>query len=156
MKKEENHTMDAKQLWDVFSEHYPEHQSADYQAWSYGAAADELADLTVKGIKTATASAYELYALENEPLPKAGEWNVILDDKGQAVCITQTTNVSVVPYNEVTPEHAFKEGEGDRSLTYWKEVHQDFFSKEYQAKGLEFNETIPVVCEEFEMVFKAN
>ena len=29
--------------------------------------------------KTATTSSYPLYALENEPLPQVGEYNIILD-----------------------------------------------------------------------------
>ncbi len=28
-----------------------------------------------------------------------------------------------MPYNLITPEHAWHEGEGDRSYRYWKEVH---------------------------------
>ena len=37
-----------------------------------------------KGVKTATASAYPMYALEKEPLPEAGEYSVILDSREQA------------------------------------------------------------------------
>ncbi|MGB3160670.1 MAG: ASCH domain-containing protein [Carnobacterium sp.] len=146
--------MKAKQLWERFIEENPEYRNETYVAWQYGVVPDELADLTVRGIKTATSSAYECYSLEDEALPKIGEWSIILDSKDDARCLTRTTAVSIVPYNEVTSEHAFKEGEGDRSLAYWKDVHKEFYSKVYEKNGLEFNEKIPVVCEEFRVVYK--
>ena len=33
------------------------------------------------------------------------------------------TKVSVVPFNQVSADHAFKEGEDNRSLNKWCEVH---------------------------------
>ena len=33
---------------------------------------------------------------------------------------------------EVSEEHAYKEGEGDRSLAYWRAVHEEFFTKEFE------------------------
>ena len=50
-------------------------------------------------------------------------------------------------------EHAFKEGEGDRSLEYWREVHKKFFRECLEEYGLEFSENMKVVCEEFEVVY---
>ncbi len=52
----------------------------------------------------------------NEPLPKENE---ILDSKN-AICIIETTKVEVIPFKEVSKDHAYKEGEGDRGLTYWQ------------------------------------
>lgn len=82
----------------------------------------------MEGTKTATSSAYDLYALDQEPLPRAGTYDVILDGKGQAICIVQITKVSVVPFQEVSAEHAYKEGEGDKSLAYWQKSSLRFFS----------------------------
>ena len=42
---------------------------------------DLLADLVFKGEKTATASAYDLYAVEDEPLPQEGTFDVVLDSR---------------------------------------------------------------------------
>ena len=41
-----------------------------WDAWAFGDDADTLAQLVAQGIKTATSSAYPLYALEGEPLPR--------------------------------------------------------------------------------------
>ena len=72
---------------------------------------------------------------------------------GEAVCITRTTKVSITPFEEVSSLHAYKEGEGDKSLRYWRKVHKEFFIKEMKGSGKEFNHTMNVVCEEFEVVF---
>lgn len=124
-----------------------------YEAWAYGDDPDALAELTRAGIKTATASAGPLYDLEGEPLPRAGEYSVILDSGENAVAVIRTTRVYTVPFDQVSTEHAWKEGEGDRSLAYWRKVHEDFFQKELAEAGLEFSWSMPVVCEEFEVVF---
>ncbi len=145
--------MKAQEMWNEFIEKHPEHADAVYEAWAFGAAPDELAELTVKGIKTATASAYALYELENEPVPEPGSFSIILDSEGEAVCIIQTTHVDVIPFDEVTEAFAWKEGEGDRSLRYWREVHTEFFKAEFARHGMTFDEKMKVVCETFEKVY---
>lgn len=147
--------MNPEQMWQTFVTAYPEAAGKEYDAWCYGSdAADELARLTAEGIKTATASAYPLYELEQEELPKVGEYNVILLTDGTALCITKTTKVSLVPYQDISADQAFREGEGDRSLSYWRQVHEVFFTEELASAGLTFTEDMTVVCEEFEVVFK--
>lgn len=126
---------------------------ADYEAWAFGDDPDTLAELVRTGVKTATASAYPLYELEGEELPQVGEYSVILNSKDEAVCIIRTSKVFVTPYRDVTPEQAYKEGEGDRSLAYWRCVHEAFFSREMAQAGLTFTEDMGVVCEEFEVVY---
>ncbi|MEG0268261.1 MAG: ASCH domain-containing protein [Carnobacterium sp.] len=43
-----------------------------------------------------------------------------------------------------------KKGDGNRSLTYWRAIHKNVYSKESKENSLEFKETMLVVCEEFE------
>lgn len=139
--------MTAEELWEKSS------LTGEYTAWAFGDDADKLALLTKQGIKTATSSAYLWYESEKEPLPKVGEYSVILDARGNAVCVTRTTKVSLSRFCDVSAEHAFKEGEGDRTLAYWRAVHERFFKAELQAEGLLFDETLLLVLEEFEVVY---
>ena len=90
---------------------------------------------------------------EEEPLPQPGDYSVILDSKDEAICIIQTTKTTVVPFNEVSEEHAYKEGEGDRSLAYWRAVHEEFFTKEFEETKTEFNGQTRILCEEFQVVY---
>ena len=62
-------------------------------AWAFGVEADHLAELVLMGRKTATSSAFDLYTVGNEPLPKENEMSVILDSKENAICIIETTKV---------------------------------------------------------------
>ena len=123
-------------------------------AWAFGDDADKLAELVVQGVKTATSSAYALYETEGEALPEAGEYSVILDSHDNAVCIIKTTKVYVTSFDKVSEDHAYKEGEGDRSLDYWREVHENFFTRCLKEAGLTFSPSMEVVCEEFEVVYK--
>ena len=125
-----------------------------YEAWSFGEAPDKLADLVLQGIKTATCSAYDLYQINNEPLPQAGDYSVILNSSEEAVCIIKTIKVYVTEFKNVSEEQAFKEGEGDRSLEYWRKVHESFLTNELASVHKGFDENTKVVCEEFEVVYK--
>ena len=129
----------------------------NYDVWAFGDSkdmADELAGLVLEGVKTATASLYLLYEREKEALPYAGLHNIILNGAGKAVGIIETTEVNVVPFNEVTAEFAYLEGEGDRSLAYWRDVHEAFFKRELEEIGIVFNWTMHVVCEKFRLIDK--
>lgn len=142
-------------FWEAFKKKYPD-AGDKYLAWSFGGTADQadrLAALVISGKKTATASLYQLYRWTNEPVPKVGDYNIILDGRQAPVCIIRTTKIEVVPFSEVTAEHAKLEGEGDLSLDYWREVHWEFFSEEAEAANHHFFETDPVVCEEFKLLW---
>ena len=116
--------------------------------------ADELAELVVNGTKRATASLYLSYEYEGEKIPEVGELSVVLNWDGEAQCIIQTIDIELVPYKDVTKEFAATEGEGDKSLEYWKRSHWSYFSREMKAIGLEATEDMIVICEKFEVVYK--
>lgn len=145
--------MKAEELWNEFKskQNIPTNH---YEAWCFGGDPDGLLDLVLKKEKTATASAKILYDLEKVLLPQVGEYSVILNSKEEAYCIIQTTIVSVVPFDQVSEEHAFKEGERDKSLSAWQDIHREFFTEELKQVGLTFDEKMLVVCEEFKLVYK--
>jgi uncharacterized protein YhfF len=69
------------------------------------------------------------------------------------VCIIETVSVEEKKFNEVDDAFAFTEGEGDRSLRHWKEVHWRFFSKECELIQRAPSEDMPVICEIFKVVY---
>jgi uncharacterized protein YhfF len=145
--------MTAKEMWLKFrSQGGP--GTGEYEAWAFGGDPDELASLVLAGKKTATASAYDLYAYDNEELPEPGDYSVILDDNDNAVCVIRNTKVTVVPFRDVDADHARREGEGDLSLEHWRDVHRELFTSWLAEAGLEFSEDMPVVLETFEVVFR--
>lgn len=145
--------MTAEALWSAFLAQN-KMEDRECEAWAFGVDADHLADLVLRGVKTATSSAYPLYAIDHEPLPAVGEYSVILDSRENAVCVIQTTRVYSVPFRQVSADHAHKEGEGDCSVTYWRQVHAEVFCRWMAEAGLEFTWDMQVVCEEFRVVYK--
>ncbi|WP_241696349.1 hypothetical protein, partial [Streptococcus agalactiae] len=61
--------MKAQELWNKFKSLNPS-IGDEIDAWQFGAEPDLLAKLVVDGTKTATASAYDLYELDEEGLHK--------------------------------------------------------------------------------------
>ena len=146
--------MTAKQMWKAFLKNAPEAPAKEVDAWHYsGEDGDRLAELTARGIKTATSSAYPVFEAVGETLPRSGEYSVVTRRDGTAVCVVYTSKVYVIPYKDVSEAHAWREGEGDRSLSYWRKVHQAFFTECLEQQGLLFSEEMSVVCEEFSRVF---
>lgn len=143
--------MNAQEMWKNCT--LARKVSGEYQSWAFGDDPDTLAELVLRGIKTATASAYPFYEQEGEPLPRAGTYSVILNSQEEAVCVIRTEKVTICPFNQVGQEQAWKEGEGDRTLEYWRQVHRRFFTEELQAAGMTFHEEMMVVCEEFVRVY---
>ena len=128
----------------------------EVESFSFGDTAemaDELGELVLQGKKTGTSSGYDLYA-EDETKPYIGQFSIILDSKESPICVIENINVETIPFNKVTEEYARKEGEGDLSLTYWKQAHLDFFPRYYKNElGIDFNETHCIIFEEFKVVF---
>ncbi|WMS38831.1 ASCH domain-containing protein [Leuconostoc mesenteroides] len=129
------------------------HDAKMQSAFQFGVSADELADLVISGQKTATTSSLDLYE-KDEPLPQLGAYDVVLDSENQAICVIQNDNVEIKNYLDVSEKHAYLEGEGDRSLGYWRHVHNEFFVNEYQLEGLVFKEQdAKMVLENFHVVY---
>ena len=106
------------------------------------ALADELLDLVMKGIKTATCRT------EDEPNTSTpGERWVVLDGRGAPRCVIETTEVTYRRFGEVDAAFAYEEGEGDRSLDYWRDAHRNYFGR--QGK---FREDMMLMCERFRLV----
>lgn len=139
--------MNAKELLDMAG------LNIEYDEWGFGD--DNLLDLVLKEKKKATSSLYLLYEKEGEELPSKGNYSVLLDNNDNARCLIVTTNVIVLPFNEITADLAKLEGEGDLSLKYWQDVHTKFFQEELDEYNMKFDNSMKVVFEEFELIVKA-
>lgn len=127
--------MTAEQMWERFIQDNPNYRTSTYEAFSFGntdTMADELAQLVKVGKKTATSSGYCFYEIEGESLPKEGELSIVLNSKNEAECIIQTTKVSTISFHKVNEEHAYKEGEGNRSLDDWRVGSKRFLLKPWR------------------------
>ena len=104
--------------------------------------ADELLELVLAGVKTATCST------EDEPNTSTpGERWVVLDGHGHPRCVIETTEVSYRRFGDVNAAFARDEGEGDRSLAYWRQAHRNYFGRLGK-----FSEDMMLMCERFRLV----
>lgn len=135
----------------------PEQRPARYQAWGFGDSpqmADELGALVAAGTKKATAGLFwEQEADPDDDPPLIGGYSIILNGKDEPLCIVQTMELRLRVFNEVEAAFAYDEGEGDRSLAYWRDVHWRFFSRRCAQIGRAPSETMPVICERFRLVY---
>lgn len=113
--------------------------------------ADHCADLVLTGRKRATSSALADYA--GEPLPAPGKLLILTDWAGRAKALIRTTSVTICRFNDVPESFAALEGEGDGTLTFWRETHRAFWSR---TLGTPPAEDFQVVCEEFELLLSAD
>lgn len=150
----------AAELWSRFTRssvpHADEAILAAYTAWQFGYGeeqGDRLLEYVLHGPKRATTGALWAYEHDNEPIPVTGTFSVILDGRGHARCIIRTSSVEVLSFDEVGEEHAWDEGEGDRSLTYWREGHWPYFVREMESMGRVAVPEMPVVFERFDVVY---
>lgn len=157
-----NNESSVKEMWSKYLASINEDEDntkLTYTAWYFGHTnelSDRLAELVLKGEKRATTSLHYLYGVENEDLPKAGELSIITSLEGVAKCIIKTTNVKVMPFSEVNEDFAYREGEGDKSLEYWREVHDEVFNIYLSELNIKFSHDMLVVCEEFEVIYPMN
>lgn len=125
-------------------------------AWAFGdspALANELLELVLAGTKTATASLVVEYANASEQLPRRGDLSILLDGEGVPRALIRTTQVDVVPFDQVTVEHAWAEGEDDRSLETWREQHERYWRRTLAGTAHEFDPSVEVVCEQFTVLY---
>jgi uncharacterized protein YhfF len=115
--------------------------------------ANELVNLVREGVKRATCSLVWAYEAEGENIPQPGLISIITDWDGNPHCVIETTDVQVTPFKDVDSVLARDEGEGDKSLDYWRKVHWDAFSRECSALGRTPTDTMLVVCQRFRVLF---
>ena len=115
--------------------------------------ANELGALVKAGIKTATCSLQWVYEAEGAKIPEVGALSIITDWGGSPLCIIETIEITIRSFNGVDASFAYDEGEGDRSLEYWRQAHWTCFSRELATIGRMPEETMPLVCERFRVIW---
>ena len=118
--------------------------------------ARELLDLVLAGTKQATASRFGLYQKLGLRPPATGDLSLVLDEQDGPACVIETTRVDIAPFNTVTEDFAWVEGEGDRSLDYWRAAHLSYFHRECGREGTIFSEDEPIVFERFRLIWTLN
>jgi uncharacterized protein YhfF len=119
---------------------------ADLESFAFGdspALADKLLDLVLIGRKTATCWA----ASEGMKGVEIGKRWIVKDGQGRARAILETIELTRRRFEDVDAGFAYDEGEGDRSLSWWRRAHTAYFTR----RG-EFVPGMELYCEGFRFV----
>ena len=132
-----------------------EDQNSELQISMFGdeSSCDELVSLIASGKKTAGSSLLKDFESCNEEIPKVGRVSLVVDSKGQPVCIIEVTEVIQFSFKDVPLRVAQSEGEGDLSIEYWKKAHTDFFSPSKDALAIDQLDDEIIVTEFFKVIY---
>jgi uncharacterized protein YhfF len=118
---------------------------------------DQLVAAIVSGAKTTTTALVADYEHEDEPLPRPGDRQVVIDSDGQPVTVIETVAVRVLRLADIDLAHAVAEGEGDTSVAQWRAGHEAFWHSDQAREALDdpgftVDDDTLVVAQEFRVV----
>ena len=114
---------------------------------------DELLALVLIGQKQATCELQRWFDSRAIPLPEPGDYWIIVNSRGKPKSIIQTITVDLCAVRDVDTKFAWDEGEGDRSLSYWKTEHDAYFRRQATQDGFTYSDNMICVCERFKKVW---
>lgn len=115
--------------------------------------ATEISKLVLNRVKTATGSLFWSYEADGKSLPSVGDFWIMIDGDSNPVCVVQTTNVEMIPFDEVSEDYARCGGEEERSLDAWRRMYWKYIVLECKRIGHEPTTTAPMIMERFVVVY---
>jgi uncharacterized protein YhfF len=127
-----------------------------FEAFGFGNTpemADELADLVLCGVKTATSGLLWEYEDRQKPRFAIGDLHVVLNGAGEPRAVIETVELRIVPFSQVDVPFARDYGEGDRTLAWWQVHLWEYYVEECAALERTPSPEMPLLCERFRLVF---
>jgi len=127
-----------------------------FEAFRFGStpdSADELAALVLDGTKTATSSSLRSWEAEGRRPPQGGDYSIVLDAGGAPVCVVQTVEAPVRPFESVDAQFAHDYGEGERTLDWWRREMWDYYLDECATHGWQPACDMPIIFERLRVVY---
>jgi len=115
--------------------------------------AREIASLVRIGTKTATGGLVWSNEADGTPGSRPGDLWIVIAGPDEPVCLIETTEVRVIPYDEVPEEYAREGGEGERTLSDWRRMYWEMIVSECKRIGREPDRKAPLAMERFRVVY---
>ena len=115
---------------------------------------DEILDNILGGKNRANTGLFSLFEAQMQLLPRTGDYTVVLDSDMQPRCITRTTKVDVVPFEDVTADCAAAEGDG--TIAARKKAHRKAYAAACEEIGVDFDASKKCVRERFAVGYSAD
>lgn len=113
---------------------------------------DALIRLYLDGRKTAGSSLAKDFSTAGDPMPKRGDYWIILDSRRRPRCLVRTVRVERNRFGAVPDSVALAEGEGDMSVAHWKRVHRRAYGPYLSKWGIHDLDSAMVLTEHFELL----
>lgn len=149
--------MTLNEYWDAFlkAQNLPETTPFSGEL-TFSNENDEFASmvsLILCGKKTCHFSSLDAYKIDMDPIPRAGNYYVLNDFENNPVAVLKTKKVEILPFDQIPWEMAQKEGI-DYSLQNFRDRYEAFFMEESDIMGYTYTRDLPVIFEEFEVIYK--
>ncbi len=115
--------------------------------------AREIAPLVRDGTKTASGGLVWSNEADGTPGSRPGDLWIVIAGPDEPVCIIETTEVRLIPYDEVPEEYAWEGGEGDRTISDWRRMYWEYIVSECKRIGREPSPKAPLAMERFCVVY---
>ena len=155
---EETNFERIEKYWKQFLKYHPEYTGTEIPQSFYFCDnekdANECADLVVQSVKRATSTSLRYFEKQKERFPKVEDLYIITDWFGNPKAVVEVKKVEILRFEEITSEHAYIEGEGDKSLDYWRRVHWEYYTREMKQWNEQPTEQMLIVYEQFDRIWK--
>lgn len=118
--------------------------------------ASDLVDEMLNGTKRATAGLVAEMEADGDKLPEEGDLWTVVDGSGEPRLVIRTLEIRRAPFHEADEAFAWDEGEGDRSFTWWRDAHLDYFRRSCRRISIHFSEDLEVLFERFDVLWPKN
>jgi 5-formyltetrahydrofolate cyclo-ligase len=114
---------------------------------------DSLIQLYLGGQKTAGSGLVADFNYCHDPLPKIGDYWIVLNSKKEPALIVKTIKVEFNQFGTIPRHVVLAEGEGDLSTAYWKQGHEKIFAPHLKTWGVDELDKAEVITEHFKVVY---
>jgi uncharacterized protein YhfF len=155
-----DHGTAVHRFWHEFCARHGVEPDAPHSAFFFGmdeALANPLAALVAKGKKRATAGLLLDELAEPDGADRIGDYGIVTNFAGDPIAVTRTVALHLFKFRDVPAWFAQREGENDgdeaECLRGWQEGHRHFFKHRCALLGIEFSESLEVVCNCFDVLY---
>ena len=124
--------IDYQGLWESYQTEFK--LAANYKLMEFGNTvemAQELAELVLKGEKTATSALLAYYEVRSETPSQVGDCYFLLGGSKSPVALIEITKVNQIKFGEV--DEVFAKAEGDGQLSNWLSIHRPYYTAQLKA-----------------------
>jgi uncharacterized protein YhfF len=112
-----------------------------------------IAPLVRDGTKTASGGLVWSHEADGTKGSRPGDLWIVVAGPDEPVCVIETNEVRVLPYDEVPETYAWEGGEGDRTLDDWRRMYWEYIVSECARIGREPSPKAPLAMERFRVVY---